>query len=545
MSAGRKQYRCAVYTRKSSEEGLEQDFNSLQAQREACEAYIASQKHEGWKLVPTAFDDGGISGGTMERPGLKRLLADIQSGQIDIIVVYKVDRLTRSLADFAKMVEVFDAHGVSFVAVTQQFNTTTSMGRLTLNVLLSFAQFEREVTGERIRDKIDASKKKGMWMGGSIPLGYRVEDRKLKVVEAEAELVRIAYRRYLELDSIDDLIRELRREFPVAPVRAPKPEGSESPAPRLLWSGRGSIYYLLRNPIYVGEVPHKGNLYPGQHEAIIDRELWDRVQAKLIGGSAKRRGSKRKTASSALIGKILDEQGNALTPSHANKRGQRYRYYVTHQNHRPEHAQDSGWRLQAEEFERQIKTSVQTLLDDRPAIVSAAMEAGIDQVRINDLLKAINASPSNSALDLVERVELGEGRVRLTIKLPGNTDLSITRDFPMLMKRRGVEMRLVVPGANPAREPDRTLIKAISRAMGWWEQLQSGQFETVKDLSQSDGTEEGYIRRVLPLAFLSPDIVEMILAEKQPIELTTERLTRAKTVPLAWSEQRSYLGIGR
>src|SRR6202050_5364864 len=269
--------RCAIYTRKSSEEGLEQDFNSLHAQREACEAFIKSQAGEGWRLVKTAYDDGGLSGGTMERPALQRLLTDINQGLIDVVVVYKVDRLTRSLTDFARMVEVFDSRGASFVAVTQQFNTTTSMGRLTLNVLLSFAQFEREVTGERIRDKIAASKQKGMWMGGVVPLGYRVEDRALHIVEDHAEIVRSLFRRYLEAGSVVRLKQQLDAEGVRIPIRING--GGRSTGGGLL--SRGHVYKLLSNPIYVGRIAHKGQIYEGHHPPIVTLDLWDEVQQSL------------------------------------------------------------------------------------------------------------------------------------------------------------------------------------------------------------------------------------------------------------------------
>src|ERR1700736_669492 len=269
--------RCAIYTRKSSEEGLEQEFNSLQAQSEACEAYIRSQRHEGWVLARTRYDDGGFSGGNIERPALQRLLADIQGGRIDIIVVYKVDRLTRSLADFARLVEIFDAQGVSFVSVTQQFNTTSSMGRLTLNVLLSFAQFEREVTGERIRDKMAASKKKGMWMGGFVPLGYEVCDRRIVIDEGEAETVRYIFRRYQELGCVRLLKEDLDRRGVVSKRRTSK-SGIASGGHSF---SRGALYALLANPIYVGEIRHKNLCHPGQHEAILDRAIWDRTQQQL------------------------------------------------------------------------------------------------------------------------------------------------------------------------------------------------------------------------------------------------------------------------
>ena len=317
--------RSAIYTRKSSEEGLEQNFNSLHAQREACEAYIKSQAGEGWRLVKTAYDDGGLSGGTMERPALQRLLADINQGLIDVVVVYKVDRLTRSLADFAKMVEVFDAHGVSFVAVTQQFNTTTSMGRLTLNVLLSFAQFEREVTGERIRDKIAASKRKGMWMGGCVPLGYDVRDRRIVIDEREAETVRYIFRRYEEFGCVRLLKEDLDRRGVVSKRRTSK-TGIESGGHSF---SRGALYALLSNPIYVGEIRHKNLRHPGQHQAVVDRAVWDRTQQQLQEHRVRTKSHYAGREKSPLIGRLVDENGDGLTPSHARKGERKYRYYIS------------------------------------------------------------------------------------------------------------------------------------------------------------------------------------------------------------------------
>jgi DNA invertase Pin-like site-specific DNA recombinase len=277
MSDRKKELRCAIYTRKSSDEGLEQDFNSLDAQREACEAYVKSQRAEGWTALPDRYDDGGWSGGTLERPALRSLIADIEAGKIDIVVVYKIDRLTRSLMDFSKLVEVLDRNEVTFVSVTQQFNTTTSMGRLTLNILLSFAQFEREVTGERIRDKIGASKKKGMWMGGYVPIGYEAKDRSLVIVESEAETVRTIFRLYLELGTVT-LVEEALRQRGIMTKRHVAASGRTTGGKPL---NRGHLYKLLGNPLYVGEISHKGTTWPGQHPAIIDRETWEAVQAQL------------------------------------------------------------------------------------------------------------------------------------------------------------------------------------------------------------------------------------------------------------------------
>ena len=363
-----KKARCAIYTRKSSEEGLEQAFNSLDAQREACAAFILSQKHEGWTVLPTLYDDGGFSGGTMERPALKRLIADIEAGQIDVIVVYKVDRLTRALSDFAKLVDVFDRRGVSFVSITQQFNTTTSMGRLTLNVLLSFAQFEREVTGERIRDKIAASKKKGMWMGGMPPLGYDVKNRKLVVNDAEARIVVEIYRRYLALKSVHALRDELA-DAGIKSKRRMRPDGAEYGGQTF---SRGALYLILQNQLYRGEISHKGNTYPGEHPAIVDKSLWDDVQAVLAANRVERTTGARASHPSLLTGMVFDETGERLTPTHAVKKGTRYRYYVstslvTGAGKNP----SSGRRIPAGNLEGLVISRLRTFLADPGAILDA------------------------------------------------------------------------------------------------------------------------------------------------------------------------------
>jgi site-specific DNA recombinase len=337
--------RCAIYTRKSSEEGLEQDYNSLHAQREACEAFIRSQAGEGWRLVRTAYDDGGFSGGGMERPALQRLLADIRQGLVEVVVVYKVDRLTRSLADFVKMVELFDARCVSFVAVTQQFNTTTSMGRLTLNMLLSFAQFEREVIGERIRDKIAGSKRKGIWMGGTLPLGYQVHSRKLVVNPEEAQSVKQIFERYLELGSVRLLKDELEQTGIVSGVRVSR-RGNSRGGQQF---SRGALYHLLSNPIYIGEIRHRKECHPGQHEAIVSRELWERVQQRLRERKVRSAEGRKTTASnSPLAGKLFDESGELLYVQGAAKGLRRYRYYVSRRLVRGDSADsESAWRLSA------------------------------------------------------------------------------------------------------------------------------------------------------------------------------------------------------
>ena len=320
-----KRQRCAIYTRKSTEHNLDLEFNSLDAQREACEAYIKSQAHEGWRLIPDHYDDGGLSGASLNRPSLQRLLSEVSDGKIDIILVYKVDRLTRSLADFAKLVELFDQHSVSFVSITQSFNTTSSMGRLTLNVLLSFAQFEREVIGERVRDKIAASKRKGLWVGGPVPLGYATEGKKLVVAPVEAKIVRTIFALYLEVDSVAALAEILERKGIRTKVRPLLNGESKGGIP----FGVGALAHLLRNRFYIGEIDYRGEIHVGEHEAILERPLFDRVQAKLKKNAVDR-AMRLKGSPTLLMGRIFDDVGDRMTPSHSNKRGVRYRYYVSH-----------------------------------------------------------------------------------------------------------------------------------------------------------------------------------------------------------------------
>ena len=368
--------RCAIYTRKSTEEGLDQDFNSLDAQREACEAYIKSQVGEGWRVLRERYDDGGYSGGTLERPAVERLLADIRAGKIDTVVVYKVDRLTRSLTDFAKIVEVFDAEGVAFVSVTQQFNTTTSMGRLTLNMLLSFAQFEREVTGERIRDKIAASKKKGMWMGGLVPLGYDAVDRKLVVNPSEAETVRELFRLYLECGSVNVLRDTAQQQGYVTKLRQSSDGRMTGGQPFT----RGHLYQLLRNPLYAGKVSHKGVLYPGQHPAIVDAATYEAVQRLLTENAAQRRSPTNAKTPSLLAGLVYDEQDERLCPSHASKKGRRYRYYISkHLMHGKPDGRE-GWRLPARALEEAIQSALRSFLLDRRRLLDA-LDPGPDRLQ--------------------------------------------------------------------------------------------------------------------------------------------------------------------
>jgi site-specific DNA recombinase len=553
--------RCAVYTRKSSEEGLEQDFNSLHAQREACEAFIRSQKSEGWQLVETAYDDGGLSGGTLERPSLQRLLSDITSRLIDIVVVYKVDRLTRSLADFAKMVELFDRHGVSFVAVTQQFNTTTSMGRLTLNILLSFAQFEREVTGERIRDKIAASKRRGMWMGGNLPLGYDVRDRKLVVNPSEAETVRAIFRLYRELGCVRRLKEELDRRGVRSKVRV---SGTGNRSGGCSFS-RGALYTLLANPVYIGEIRHKDLRHPGQHEPLLDRSVWDAVQAQLQTQAQRRKTPQGRAPSSCLIGKLFDEAGERLTPSHAMKGGRRYHYYVSRPLVTGMASQvPQGWRLPALEIEQIVAGEVVRLLGDHSAIAASLREARIDMSRVpealdaaKDLCQKLRSDLERDAVlaSLVERVELRQHVMSLTMTLTLllSADESLTaaaealkmvRSVPLCLRRRGVEMRLIIdsPGTAPA-QIDRVLLRTIARARRWFEALATGQATSAKDLAKREGVNDRYLRSLMHLAFLAPRVVEAIVAGHQPAELTAKALTTRIDLPLAWRDQEQALGL--
>ncbi len=415
--------RCAIYTRKSTEEGLEQDYNSLDAQRDAARAFIASQQHEGWIATDDCYDDGCYSGGTMERPALKRLLADIETGQINIVVVYKIDRLTRSLMDFSKIIEVFDRHGVSFVAVTQQFNTTTSMGRLTLNILLSFAQFEREVTGERIRDKFAASKKKGLWMGGCPPLGYDVKDRQLVVNEAEAKTVRRIFADFVRLRSSTELVRKLAAEgITTKALRSRK--GVSRPGQRI---DKKYLHRLLRNRLYRGEMTHKGVAYPGQHPAIILKPLWEQVQA-ILAESHKGQGAPgrpRSRTEALLRGLLFAPDGEKMRPTFTRKpNGKRYRYYVSTRDHRFGAGAGSIGALPALEIEDLVLAQVQAALG-APEVVQATWERvqtaepGIDEPTVVLALRNLStlwaqlfpAEQQRIVQLLIERVQLREGGV--------------------------------------------------------------------------------------------------------------------------------------
>ena len=419
--------RCAVYTRKSSEEGLEQEFNSLDAQRESCEAYIASQRSEGWVLVPDRYDDGGVSGATLERPALKRLLADIEADRVDVVVVYKIDRLSRSLMDFSKLVEVFDRNQVTFVSVTQSFNTTTSMGRLTLNILLSFAQFEREVIGERIRDKIAASRRKGIWMGGFVPLGYDAKDRKVVINKAEAKTVRTIFERFVRTGSVTVLVRQLRDE------------GIRKKLGKLV--DKSYLYTLFRNRVYLGEAVHKGTAYPGEHEAIVPRALWDKVHAILRSNSRKRAANTRAQTPALLKGLIFGPTGCALTPTHTRKGGRLYRYYIATDLLKHDAATCTVRRVPAAEIEGAVVDQVRGLLRAPEMIVRTwragkRLIAGLTESEVRNALQRLDpvwnelfpAEQARVIQLLVERIDVSPDGVDIRLRTEGLSSLTAELD---------------------------------------------------------------------------------------------------------------------
>jgi len=570
-------FRCAVYTRKSSEEGLEQDFNSLEAQREACGAYIKSQSHEGWKLVPAHFDDGGFSGGNMARPGLGQLMQAVRDGQVDVIVIYKIDRLTRSLTDFARLAETFDKHGVSFVSVTQQFNTTTSMGRLMLNVLLSFAQFEREITGERIRDKIAASKKKGMWMGGPVPIGYEVKDRKLIIAEAEATIVRSIFRLYLEEGNVPMLLERLEQEG-IKTAERVSGKGGTSGGRRFT---RGHLYKLLSNPIYFGRIPHKAMSHPGQHEALIDAKTWAAVQAKLAGNTQGERTRRRRANKpAAMLADILfSDRGNRMVPSHATKSGRRYAYYVEQLGSALSIAgsQSDGarWeidaaadgseiepftganrqaaiRLPAQEVEAALVIALRDLLMNEQQLLTHLGDVATNEVG-RALARGVELAGKFATADLAARlvnkivvrrnalsvwVDAPELRHLLGVTCPNETDPAIPEivvDAAMSFRKRGRQLKLAMGGAqSAATNVDPTLVTVVARAHDWFDRLARGSAKSIAELAAADGFDAGYVSHVLPLAFLAPDRAEEILAGKQPVELTADRLIWHTEIPTRW-----------
>jgi site-specific DNA recombinase len=568
--AGRsqRQVRCAIYTRKSSEEGLEQDFNSLDAQREACEAFIASQKHQGWVILPELYDDGGFSGATLERPAFQRLLADVRDGKIDVVVVYKVDRLTRSLSDFAKIVETFDKRNVSFVSVTQQFNTTTSMGRLTLNILLSFAQFEREVTGERIRDKIAASKKKGMWMGGLPSLGYDVKDKRLIVNDAEGETVRYIFKRYTELKSVRLLKADLDAQGIISKARVASDGTRYGEKP----FARGALYLMLQNRIYRGEIVHKGKSYPGEHAVIIEEALWDEVQTILGDNRADRMLGTAEKQVSLLSGIVFDARGERMTPTYATKNKTRYRYYVS-RSLLTGTVKRSGQRIPAASLEMLIIARINEWLADRTAILDIIQTHTTDaatQKRLLDNLEQRVATWSALRADNIRRlilsfvpcIQVHEDRVDLTlnpINLPrwldrtdGDAEPSatthsdsrfVTLTIPIRLKRVGNEMKMIVANGSHCEAPNPSLVRALIRAHLIRDRMLADKTLTLEEIAKSEGVVPSYATRLFRLTLLAPDIVSAILSGKQPPDLTARRLLNNMRLPLDWSEQRRSLGF--
>jgi site-specific DNA recombinase len=557
-----KRLRCAIYTRKSTEEGLDQDYNSLEAQRDACVAYITSQAGEGWSIIKTRYDDGGISGATMERPALQQLLADIKSAKVDVAVVYKVDRLTRSLANFAKIVEILDAEGVSFVSITQQFNTTSSMGRLTLNVLLSFAQFEREVTAERIRDKIAASKKKGMWMGGPPPLGYDVKDRKLVVNTPEARTVQTLFSLYRELGTVRRLKDEADRRGIVTKHRRQRNGNKTGGKPFT----RGNLYQLLRNPLYIGRVPHKGEDYPGQHRAIVDLDIWSSVQDQLAGNAARRQRETNIRMPSLLAGLAFDETGDRLCPTHACKKGQRYRYYISKRLMHDARQHDDGWRLPATTFENAVRECLKQFLRDRNRLIDSLQlvdqrpsdlagliqkaETVVEELDADDIARQRDVFQSS-----IRRIELSASSIK--IKLDGS-GLAIVLGLdpinlgkediilkaPAQLRHRGVEARLIIDGPTKTRSPpDLRLCRLVAKAHLWFRKLETGEMASIRAIARQEGIHECDVSRNLRLAFLAPDIVEAILDGRHPVDLTAERLRRLPQLPADWGAQRCLFGF--
>jgi site-specific DNA recombinase len=526
--------RCAIYTRVSTEYGLDQEFNSLDAQYDAASAYIKSQAHAGWTLIRSRYDDGGYSGGSTDRPDLQRLLDDIRARKIDVIVVYKVDRLTRSLADFAKLVELFDAQGISFVSVTQQFNTTTSMGRLTLNVLLSFAQFEREVTSERIRDKIAASKRKGLWVGGPLPLGYEMKDGKIAVVEDEAERVRLIYRRYLDLGGVNALVRDLRDKDMRTKIRLRATGATHGGIP----FERGSLFYLLRNRFYIGEVKYKGEILPGEQPAIMDRQLFDAVQQKLTDQWSHRNHAKTKS-DHLLTGLLFDDAGHRMIPTHATKARIRYRYYVS-----LPHLKGESKTVSVGSVSRIPATDIEDI------IVKSVNEHGVAQ---HDQPTSSSAHAGDRGVMIAEqvvRIDVHKDRLMVRFKSAGteeeSTDgqlLSIPWQKPPSRKSRQILIPLGIPRneVRPTRIERRArLIHAIARGRRWLSEIVSGSVTHIEQIATRQKCSLRQVNMTISLAFLAPDLVKAAVEGRLPRGIGVERLRDA---PAEWSRQLKALGL--
>jgi site-specific DNA recombinase len=533
-----KPQRCAIYTRKSSEHNLDLEFNSLDAQREACEAYIKSQAHEGWRLVPDRYDDGGLSGASLDRPALQQLLADVRAGKITIVVVYKVDRLTRSLADFAKLVELFDEHGVPFVSITQSFNTTSSMGRLTLNVLLSFAQFEREVIGERVRDKIAASKRKGLWVGGPVPLGYRCVDKKLEIVPEEAETVRTIFALYLELGSMGALLAELDRRGIRTKVNGRR-DGRGTGGIRF---GVGPLAHLLKNRFYIGEVHFRGEVYRGEHEPLLSRDVFDAVQAKLATNAVDRQV--RLKGSAALLARhLFNDRGNRMSPTHANKKGVRYRYYVSQvllQNRKAEAG--SIAHVPAPEVESLVCDGVRRELaaTGRAEPANSLMdreliERHVARVIVTPQALEVFLNPASAASAQVDDPPLDYPAACNSL-----TTITLPWTAPSLAAVKGI---IHQPSEKPTMKPESrdALLAAIAKARKWIDDIRLGRFSSFAEIAKREALCERHIRLLAPLAFLSPRIIAAIVEATAPADLTVTGLANA--LPYSWAEQEQRIGL--
>jgi DNA invertase Pin-like site-specific DNA recombinase len=548
--------RCAVYCRKSTDEGLDQAFNSLDAQYEACASYVASQRHEGWTLNDARYDDGGFSGGTMDRPALKRLLDDVRAGQVDVIVLYKIDRLTRALSDFARIVDILDEAGASFVSVTQSFNTSTSMGRLTLNMLLSFAQFEREIGAERVRDKIAASKAKGMWMGGPVPLGYDVVERKLVINTPEAERVRLIFRRYLALGSVPALIGELESKGIRSKNRKDKPACPFT---------RGALYTILQNRIYLGEITHKGTSYPGEHEALLAPALFQQAQALLERNRVSRQHGCNAADPSLLAGILWDAQGRRMSPNHAAKQAKRYRYYASRADG---NITKPIWRIPAGDIEEIVTSRLCALLRSRSALHDAIEPLAADAVTTEAVLfegaeleRRFTDLPAHgkraTLLSLVERVEVDSNAIRISVNRAALIALSrlkgmsyeesapLLLTIPVTLARRAREVKLSIPPEPGGTETlvNPALVKLIAKAHAARKALLDDSGRSLKAIAQEQGHEPHYFSVLIKLGYLAPDIVAAILEGRQPAELTRQKLARIREVPVNWSEQRKLLGF--
>jgi DNA invertase Pin-like site-specific DNA recombinase len=534
-SPDKKLLRCAVYTRVSTDYGLDQEFNSLDAQRESSEAYVKSQAHEGWRCLATRYDDGGFSGGSLTRPAMQRLLADVAERRIDVVVVYKVDRLTRSLADFAKLVELFDAHGVSFVSVTQAFNTTNSMGRLTLNVLLSFAQFEREVTGERIRDKVAASKRKGMRMGGPVPLGYDVKDKKLVISQEEAERVRHIFCRYLELRSLTELLRDLR-QCQILTKAAQRADGSVRGG---ICFGKGSLEYLLKNRVYIGETKHKGKYFPGEHPAILDPSLFAQVQ-ELLASKARRLAGVN--TQSLLTGRIFDDRGNKMTPATAKKGAARYRYYVSS-------ALVQGRKDQAGSVRRVPAPEIEEAVLRALGNLCGAETGGSDNetggrpacLEIADSTDGSLKDPDRLLIDrYLAKVLVRPGMLEITARAsedgPPET-LKLAWTAPAGRRKRDIIVPEGVDAAaqRPIHSETRArLVEALAKARQWLQQLISGEVRDTREIAVREGASERSVRMTLNLAFVAPDIAKAAIEGHLPYGTGLVQLTELRP---EWASQ--------